>query len=165
MWWCETTRAEHELALGSVGPKGASAPGSGHAEGIPAGGETPNPMRGEADERRSQRFRERSEGEDKAMMAHCSRLRPRTADVKERPWRPGPATAERSGGMWGRPNDPLPDRPREKRSTLNGISGSHGHEGPSNSMRAVPCSFGCRESRVRHTLQGQIGRASCRERV
>jgi hypothetical protein len=53
-------------------------------------------MRGGTNERRFRRFNERSEGEDKAMKAVVPRLRLRTVDVMERPWRPGPATAERS---------------------------------------------------------------------
>jgi hypothetical protein len=52
-------------------------------------------MRGGTIERRFQRSHERSEGEDKAMKAVVPRLRPRTVDVKGRPWRPGPATASR----------------------------------------------------------------------
>jgi hypothetical protein len=53
-------------------------------------------MRGGTNERRFQRFRERSEGEAKAMKAVIPMLRRRMADVTEKPWRPGPATAERS---------------------------------------------------------------------
>jgi hypothetical protein len=52
-------------------------------------------MRGGTIERRFQRSSERSVGEDKAMKAAVPRLRPRMADVTGRPWRPGPATAER----------------------------------------------------------------------
>jgi hypothetical protein len=53
-------------------------------------------MRGGTNERRFQRSSERSEGEEKAKKAVVPRLRLRTVDVKGRPWRPGPATAERS---------------------------------------------------------------------
>jgi hypothetical protein len=49
-------------------------------------------MRGEAPERRAQRFGERSEGETKAMMVVYPRLRPRMADVTGNPWRPEPET-------------------------------------------------------------------------
>jgi hypothetical protein len=90
-------------------------------------------MRGGIAERGFRRSSERSEGEDKAMMAVVPRLRPRAACVKGRPWRPGLATVGRSRGMRGRPNDPLPDRVFEKRGTPKGASDSCDHEGPSNS--------------------------------
>jgi hypothetical protein len=53
-------------------------------------------MRGGTAERRFQRFNERSEGEDKVMMVAVPKLRLKKANVKGRPWMPGPATAERS---------------------------------------------------------------------
>jgi hypothetical protein len=53
-------------------------------------------MRGGTAERRFQRSCERSEGEEKAMKAVAPRLRPRTVDVTGKPWRPAPATVERS---------------------------------------------------------------------
>jgi hypothetical protein len=46
-------------------------------------------MRGGTNERRFQRFRERSEEEDKAMKAVFPKLRLRKANVKGNPWRPG----------------------------------------------------------------------------
>jgi hypothetical protein len=52
-------------------------------------------MRGGIAERGFRRSSERSEGEDKAMMAVVPRLRSRTASVMGRPWRPGPATVEK----------------------------------------------------------------------
>jgi hypothetical protein len=45
-------------------------------------------MRGGTNERRFQRFRERSVGEAKAMKAVYPKLRRRMADVKGNPWRP-----------------------------------------------------------------------------
>jgi hypothetical protein len=57
------------VACGSVAPKGASAPGSGHIGGMPAGGRHSNPKRGGIAERGFQRSRERSEGEAKIMKA------------------------------------------------------------------------------------------------
>jgi hypothetical protein len=53
-------------------------------------------MRGGTAEREFQRSSERSEGDDKAMMVVFPRLRPKEANVTETPWRPGPATVERS---------------------------------------------------------------------
>ena len=154
--WCETTRAERGLAFGSAGPKGASAPGSGRAGGMPVGGRHSNPKRGGTNERRFQRFHERSEGEVKATKAVYPRLRPEMADVKGMPWRPVPATVQGHEGGRETPNDSLPDRPLEKRSILKDASDSGDLEGLSNSTRAAHAGFGWRGIEIaRETLQGR----------
>jgi hypothetical protein len=57
------------------------------------GGRDPNPKRGGTNARRFQRSHERSDGEVKATRAAFPWLRPREADVRGIPRRPGPATA------------------------------------------------------------------------
>ena len=106
------------------------------------GGRHSNPMRGGTNERRFQRFRERSEGENKAMKAVIPRLRPRKADVTENPWRPGRRRQKGHEGARERPTDPLPDRLLERRSIPKDISDSGDLEDPFNSTRASPTGFG-----------------------
>jgi hypothetical protein len=99
-------------------------------------------MRGGTNERRFQRFRERSEEENKAMKAVFPTLRLRKADVKENPWRPGRRRQKGHEGARERPTDPLPDRPFEKRSILKDTSDSCDLEDPFNFTRADPTGLG-----------------------
>jgi hypothetical protein len=74
-------------------------------------------MRGGTNERRFQRFRERSEEVNKVMKAVFPKLRLKKADERENPWRPGRRRLKGHEGARERPTDPLPDHPLEKRST------------------------------------------------
>jgi hypothetical protein len=113
-------------------------------------------MRGGTNERRFQRFCERSEDANKAMKAVFQKLRLMKADEKENPWRPGRRRRKGHEGPRERPTDPLPDRTFEKRSIPKDTSDSCDLEDPFNIMRASPAGFGRRGIvSAPDTLQGR----------